>query len=216
MDLLNIILSFGGAYLLGSIPTSVWFGKNFYGVDVRDFGSKNPGATNTFRVLGRGSGSFVLGIDIIKGYVAATLGSLLFIIGAIPMDQLELFKLVLGLTAVFGHIFSLFLGFKGGKGVATLLGVVLGITPMVALISILIFLLVLLISKYVSLGSILGTLSFPILLLSVPEFQPDNNLLVYFGFALFGLIVFTHRKNIQRLLKGTESKTYVFPTRKQD
>ena len=115
------------AYLIGSIPSAVWFGKIFHGIDVREHGSGNPGATNTFRVLGKKAGSIVLLFDIAKGLLATSLAITLLRLGVINEENLILAKLIFGIIAVFGHIFSVFLKFKGGKGVATLFGMMIGI-----------------------------------------------------------------------------------------
>jgi acyl phosphate:glycerol-3-phosphate acyltransferase len=203
------IAAFVIAYLLGAIPTAVWFGKLAFGTDVRQHGSGNSGATNTFRVLGKGPGSFVLFFDILKGFLAAMLAVVLVRYAAIPDEQLVTYQLLLGLTAVLGHIYSVYLRFKGGKGVATLLGMMLAIHPWAALASLGVFIIVLLATRYVSLGSMLGALSFPLWLL-LPGFNlhPQGNppVLIAFGFVLAGLVFYTHRQNIQRLRSGTESK----------
>ena len=211
MNLLTII-SFGIlAYIIGSIPTSVWFGKHYFKIDLRDHGSGNPGATNTFRVLGKRAGTIVLLGDILKGALATTLAVALFRMEIIPAEDLIRFRLLFGLLAVLGHVFSLFLNFKGGKGVATLLGVTLAVAPESALISIAVFLAVVFLSKYVSLGSMIGTLAFPLTLITLPPLRPDDPILITYGFALTIVIIWTHRKNIIRLLKGQENKTYLLP-----
>ncbi len=209
MNIIWIILSVLAAYLIGAIPTAVWYGLRFYRVDVRHHGSGNAGATNTFRVLGKKAGSVVLFLDILKGATATSLAHLLVIGGAIPASHLVSFQLILGIAAVLGHIFPVYLNFKGGKGVAALLGMVLAIHPFVALLCIAIFLLVLIITKYVSLSSMLAALSFPFLLL-LPPFRTGSPLLLIFGFTMFALLVITHRKNIRRLIAGNESRTYLF------
>jgi len=210
MNIIWIVLSVVAAYLIGAIPTAVWYGLRFHAVDIRQHGSGNAGATNTFRVLGKKAGSIVLFFDILKGAFATSLAHLLAYAAVIPASQqLVSFQLILGITAVLGHIFSVYLNFKGGKGVATLLGMVLAIHPLVALICIGIFLIVLITTKYVSLSSIVATLSFPFLLL-LPPFKTGNALLLVFGFTMFALLVITHRKNIKRLLEGNENRTYLF------
>jgi glycerol-3-phosphate acyltransferase PlsY len=127
MDVLLIIAGFVMAYLLGSLPTSVWLGQAYFGIDVRDFGSGNAGATNTFRVLGRKAGIIVMLVDILKGWTATSLALLLYLMNVIPFDDLLMYKLLFGILSVIGHIFPIYVGFKGGKGVATLLGMVLAI-----------------------------------------------------------------------------------------
>ena len=200
------------AYLLGSLPSAVWLGQAYYGIDVRDFGSGNAGATNTFRVLGKKAGILVMALDIFKGLTAVTLATVWMQLGFIDESQIVLFKLIFGISAVVGHIFPIYVGFKGGKGVATLFGMVLGINPLVAGICVAVFMITLLISKYVSLSSILGTLTFPIMLL-ISDIEPNEPLLVIFGFTFFLVVLFTHKKNVQRILNGTENKAN-FPAKK--
>ena len=202
------------AFLLGSIPTAVWLGKSVYGVDVREHGSGNPGATNTFRVLGKRAGILVMLLDIIKGLLATSLAIPLMKMGFIGEANLIIFKIIFGIAAVFGHIFSVFLNFRGGKGVATLLGMMIAIDYEVSLICISIFILTLILTKYVSLASILSALAFPSILLFVPRFKTAEPLLVIFGFFLFIVIVWTHHKNIRRMIDGEERKTYLIPPRK--
>ncbi|MEJ8758522.1 glycerol-3-phosphate 1-O-acyltransferase PlsY [Pontibacter sp. H259] len=209
MNILLIAILFIAAYLIGSICTAVWLGKWYYGIDIRQHGSGNSGATNTFRVLGKKPGTIVMLIDIFKGWLATSMASLLVIFEAIPADNLIIFQLIMGMLAVVGHIFPVYEKFKGGKGVATLLGMMLAIQPEVALVCIVIFVVVLLLSKYVSLGSMIAALAFPMLLLLHPRFHPDNPILIIFGFILFAIVVITHRKNINRLIAGEESKANI-------
>ena len=144
------------AYILGSIPSAVWIGRVFYGIDVREYGSGNAGATNTFRVLGKKAGIPVMIIDILKGYAAVQLAT---IIGSyLPgTQQFVNFKLTLGVAALLGHIFPVLAGFRGGKGIATLLGIVSGVHPPAALICAGIFVITLLASNYVSLSSMISS-----------------------------------------------------------
>ena len=212
----EIIIAVGAilAYLIGSLPSAVWLGQAYYGIDVREFGSGNAGATNTFRVLGTKAGIFVMALDIFKGLTAVTLATVWMQLGFIPEAQIVLFKLVFGISAVLGHIFPIYIGFKGGKGVATLLGMVLGINPLVAAICIAVFMIVLLMTKYVSLGSILGTLTFPVMLM-ISNIEPNDLILKVFGFTFFMVVLFTHKKNVHRILNGTENKAN-FPPRKNN
>ncbi|OZI08877.1 acyl-phosphate glycerol 3-phosphate acyltransferase [Siphonobacter sp. BAB-5385] len=193
------------AYFLGSVPTSVWYGQAFFGIDVREHGSGNAGATNTFRTLGKKAGTIVLLIDVLKGWLAANLALILFYLNEITLDERVPMKLAFGIIAVIGHLFPVFASFKGGKGVATLLGMVLSIHPEAAGVCILVFILVMLSSRYISLSSIVATLAFPLMMV-FNLFGPEHNLLVIFGFILFGLIVYTHHKNIGRLLRGEEAR----------
>ena len=201
------------AYILGSIPTAVWLGKALYGIDVREHGSQNPGATNTFRVLGKKAGVMVMLGDIIKGMLAASLAIPLMKMGLVSESNLIITKIVFGIVAVFGHIFSVFLNFKGGKGVATLLGMMIAIQYEVALISVAIFIVTLLLSKYVSLASIVSAFAFPVVLWFVPRFKTTEPLLILFGFILFIVILWTHHKNIRRIIDGEERKTYLIRRR---
>ncbi len=207
-EIIGVVL----AYLLGSLPSSVWLGQAYHGIDVRNFGSGNAGATNTFRVLGKKAGILVMALDIFKGLTAVTLATVWMQLGLIAETQIVLFKLIFGISAVIGHIFPIYVGFKGGKGVATLLGMVLGLNPLVAGICVAIFLIALLVTKYVSLGSILGTLTFPVMLL-ITNIEPNDVILIIFGFTFFMVVLFTHKKNVRRILNGTENKTN-FPAKK--
>lgn len=197
------------AYLLGSIPTSVWVGRIWFGLDVREHGSGNAGATNTFRVLGKKAGIFVMLVDILKGLLAATVALILLRLGVIESEMLVLWKLILGIVAIVGHIFPVFADFRGGKGVATLAGMMMGVQWEITLICVFIFLITLILSNYVSVSSMVASLSFPLLVVLVPGFQQDNLILPIFGFVLFVAVVFTHRKNIKRLIRGDENKTYL-------
>ena len=198
-ELLLIVL----AYLIGSIPTALIVSKKFFGIDIRDYGSGNMGATNTFRVLGSKYGTLVMVIDILKGLVAASL------YGFIPFylhNELERtnFMIGLGLAAMLGHIFPLFAGFKGGKGVATLFGMILAVQPVIAVSCTGVFLLVLYLTRYVSLSSILAAVALPICVLWIW----NEHEILYRAFALVvaGMVVFTHQKNIGRILRGVESR----------
>jgi acyl phosphate:glycerol-3-phosphate acyltransferase len=197
------------AYLLGSIPSAIWYGEAYFGIDVRKYGSGNAGATNTFRVLGKRAGTIVLLIDVLKGWTATRLASLLFYVDIIEPSQLIGLKLLLGFVAILGHLYPVFVNFKGGKGVATSLGMILAIQPLSATVCIGIFLLVLLASNYVSLSSIVAALAFPLLLL-FGVFGHASPLLIGFGFVLFAVVAYTHQKNIARLLNGSESRVYLF------
>ena len=198
------------AYLLGSIPTAVWLGQAFYGVDVREYGSGNAGATNTFRVLGKKPGIVVMTIDILKGFTATKLAYLigLSVTGPKYSAQFVNYELALGVIAVMGHLFPIFAGFRGGKGVATLFGMVLAVNPWTALLCVSVFITVLLISKYVSLSSICAGFAFP--LGTVFVFQSSVKAEVLYSICVCVLILVTHQKNIERLLKGKESKVYLF------
>lgn len=198
------------AYLLGSIPTAVWLGQAFYGVDVREYGSGNAGATNTFRVLGKKPGIAVMLIDIFKGYTATQLAHFigLSVTGPHNSTQFVNYQLALGVIAVMGHLFPVFAGFRGGKGVATLFGMVLAVNFQAAMLCVLVFVVVLLVSKYVSLSSICAGFAFPIGIVFI--FHSSIKSEVLYGICVCILILVTHQKNLERLLKGKESKVYLF------
>ena len=195
------------AYLLGSIPTSVWIGKAYYNLDIRKHGSFNAGATNTFRVLGKKPGVIVLLIDVTKGSLSVLLPYFL-LDATIDNDRLVLIQILTAIMAVVGHVFPLFANFDGGKGVATSLGVIIGLHPPAALICFLAFLIVFIISKYVSLGAIVASFLFPVLINLV--FHVDSFWLRLFSVILGVLVIITHKKNIVRILKGDESKMNLF------
>lgn len=204
------------AYLFGSIPTAVWFGQAFYGVDVREYGSGNAGATNTFRVLGKKAGSIVMFVDIFKGWTATNLPYLLdaTIVGNHDAPQFVNVQLALGVIAVLGHLFPIFAGFRGGKGVATLFGMVLAIHWPAALVCVSVFIVVLLVTHYVSLSSIMAGFAFPFSVAFI--FKTTVPSILLYGIAICALILVTHQKNIERLLKGKESKIYLFKKKTQD
>ena len=210
MEILFIILLAIIAYLLGSMPSSIWAGKAYFGIDVREHGSGNAGATNTFRVLGKQVGIIVLFLDIVKGVTAASLVHYLPFVQP-GTDWFINLQLLFGLMAVVGHIFPIFEDFRGGKGIATLFGMLIGIHYMLALSIMALFVVVLLLTKYVSLSSILAAVSFPILTIFV--FKRDEPLFIAFGVAAAVMVVLTHKKNISRLLNGEESKAKLFKSK---
>jgi glycerol-3-phosphate acyltransferase PlsY len=204
---MSISIIIGGivvAYLLGSIPTAVWVGKLFYRIDVREHGSGNAGATNTFRVLGVKAGIPVLLFDIIKGWLAVQVSFCVQPYLLLSNDDYISFQLALGIASLLGHIFPIYVGFRGGKGVATLLGLVIAVHPWSALVAIIIFLISLFSTKYVSLSSMIAGLSFPVLIIVV--FETTTISLVIFSMVIAVLLLFTHQKNIERLLAREESK----------
>jgi len=191
------------AYLTGAFPSAVWVGKTFYKIDVREFGSGNAGATNTFRVLGKKAGIPVLIMDIFKGWLSVNYISFLT---NIPQSAEAVFEtqLAFGIAAVIGHLFPVYTGFRGGKGIATLLGLLIGLHADAALYSILVFVVVFLISKYVSLGSIIASVAFPVFVILI--LGSTNVSLNLFAFFVPILSLITHQKNIERLLRGEETK----------
>ena len=210
----TIILIF--AYLLGSIPSSVWIGKSFYGKDVRDFGSKNAGATNTFRVLGKTAGWIVLTMDVLKGFFASSLVYVLMKWSGLRFDNADRVNLMLGLgfAAVIGHLLPVFAGFRGGKGIATLSGMIIALNYQLTLIALALFLITLFLTRFVSMSSIIAGISVPVLFVSVfgldhPEYRQPT--VVFFTISIAVLVVYTHRKNIIRLIHGNESKAKLLP-----
>ena len=200
----EIILFVLLAYLTGAFPSAVWVGKTFYNIDVREYGSGNAGATNTFRVLGKGAGIPVLLMDIFKGWLSVRYVDFISNADALSPELFFENKLAFGIAAVIGHLFPIYTGFRGGKGIATMLGLLIGLQPLAALFSFIVFIVVLLISKYVSLGSIIASFVFPIfVVLVLGSINPSLNL-----FAIFVpiLSLITHQKNIERLVRGEETK----------
>ena len=196
-----LVVIFPAAYLLGSIPTSVWLGKALKGVDLREQGSGNAGATNAFRVLGKPIGIAVLLFDIAKGFLAVSLLHLQSEINS-GSEAWMLLKIGLGLLAVLGHIFPVFAGFKGGKGVATLTGVALAIHPLAALSAMGIYLLVFLLTRISALGSLLAVLTYPVWINWI--YRTESLAIRLFSLAVLVLVLITHRSNILRLVRGEE------------
>ncbi len=202
MDTLLIIAIIAAAYLIGSIPTAVWVGKIFFNIDIREHGSKNAGATNTIRVLGVKAGLPVFFIDVLKGVFAVNLAT--FIDISQSSELIILIQLALGFAALLGHIFPIFAQFRGGKGVATLAGVVLALHPFATATAFGIFVLVVILTRYVSLGSMIAGLSFPFIIEFL--FNNSSHTLLTFSIIVAILLIVTHIKNIKRLVKGEESR----------
>ena len=198
--------------MIGSIPTAVWVSQRYFGFDIREYGSGNAGATNSYRVLGSKWGTTILLLDMLKGMAAVQLAFLLpeYLDSEWRMDNLQT---CLGLAAVLGHIFPIWAEFRGGKGVATLFGMVLGISPWTAVSCVGVFLLVLYLTRFVSLSSILASIAFPIFILVV--FNVENPLYRVFAISVALLVLLTHQKNIGRLLRGDESKVPIMKYRDQ-
>jgi len=198
------------AYCIGSIPTAVWVSRYFFGIDIRDYGSGNAGATNVYRTLGSKWGTIVMIIDMLKGVVATSL--YLFIpYYAVPGLERTNFMIALGIASVIGHVFPIWANFKGGKGVATLFGMALAIQPVVALASVGVFILVLYLTRFVSLSSILAGVAFMVFILFI--FDEHERWYRVFAVSVALLVVITHQKNISRLIKGTESKVPILKHR---
>lgn len=211
----EIILFVLLAYVTGAFPSAVWVGKTFYKTDVREYGSGNAGATNTFRVLGKGAGIPVLFMDIFKGWLAVYY---VHFISNVTELSPELFfenQLAFGIAAVIGHLFPVYTGFRGGKGIATLLGLLVGLNPIAAIVSIIVFVIVFLISKYVSLGSILASVVFPVVVFFILDQEDVNSSLELFSIFVPILTLITHQKNIERLIRGEETKV-IFGKNKND
>lgn len=201
----NIVFILVTAYLLGSIPTSVWMGRAFKGVDLREHGSGNAGATNAFRVLGKGIGTAVLLLDMLKGFLAVNMALLQNEIS--PGSEVWMvLRIGLGLVAVTGHIFPLFAGFRGGKGVATVTGVALALHPFGALAAMGVYLLVFLLTRISALGSLLAVLTYPVWIIWV--FRSEYLAIRIFSMVVLVLVLITHRSNILRLVRGEEKSLF--------
>jgi acyl phosphate:glycerol-3-phosphate acyltransferase len=206
-----IILS----YLIGSIPTSIIISKAAKGIDIREHGSGNAGGTNVMRILGWKHGVLVILLDALKGILAVIVvarlhyGSMPFE-NATPFDDFTLVQIIAGVAAVIGHIWTVFAGFKGGKGIATALGMLLMIVTVDMLIAVGVFILVITFSRYVSLASLAGAVAVPLALIVRENIFnvdiPNYNTLLPFLIFVALLVIFTHRKNVIRLLNGNESK----------
>ncbi|HNQ61259.1 MAG TPA: glycerol-3-phosphate 1-O-acyltransferase PlsY [Bacteroidia bacterium] len=190
------------AYLVGSIPSAVWVGRRFYNIDVREYGSGNAGATNTFRVLGKKPGLAVLLMDILKGFLAVKLA---YIVGDYSSDSPEFidFELALAVCGLMGHIFPVYVGFRGGKGIATMLGILIGVHPQAALFCAIVFAVTLLLSGYISLSSMMAGITFPIVIM---VFYSTNSSINIFSLAVAVIILVTHQRNIERLISKEESR----------
>jgi len=195
------------SYLVGSIPTSIIVGKILRGIDIREYGSGNAGATNTFRVLGWKAGVFVIAVDIGKGVFATLVISKLNLTG-VPLLASTLLQITAGVSAVCGHIWTVFAGFRGGKGVSTAAGMIIALYPIAFLICIAIFTIVLFTTRYVSVSSMIAAVSLPIVFVVLQQIghQPVSSPLLVLSLIMAGLIIFTHRANIRRLLNGTENR----------
>lgn len=199
--MLSIVLGATMAYLLGSIPSGLWIGRKFFQIDIRQHGSGNLGATNSFRILGKKAGTIVLLMDLLKGSISVLLLK--------QMDLHGISPLIIALFAVMGHTYPLFANFKGGKAVATFAGVILAYQPVLFLIGLGIFILTLAISKMVSFTSML-TISIGVLL----SLYFHDIVLTIIALLADIFIIYRHRTNIQRILNGTEPKVDIFKWKK--
>jgi glycerol-3-phosphate acyltransferase PlsY len=203
MNIPFIILAVIGGYLLGSISTAVWVGKIFHGMDVREHGSGNAGATNVIRVLGWKTGIPVMIIDVAKGWFAASL-PVIFTLAEKGSGTLTTLQIITGMAAIIGHVYPLFAGFRGGKGVGTTFGVLLALSPLLTLTCMGVFLAVLFITGYVSVSSMSAGIAFPVLLFAI--FNTPSVVFKVFSVVVAIALIVTHRTNIKRLLKGEENK----------
>lgn len=203
------------SYLVGSIPTSIIVSKLTRGIDIRDYGSGNAGGTNVMRVLGWKQGVLVIVLDALKGVLAVIViarlhyGSMPFA-NETPFDDFTLIQIIAGIAAVIGHVWTVFAGFRGGKGIATSLGMLLMITTVDMLVAVGVFIVVVSVSRYVSLGSIIAAIAVPLtLIIRENVFNvniPNYNTLLPFVILVSLLVIFTHRKNVVRLINGNEHK----------
>lgn len=201
MPVLSYVIVAVAAYLLGSIPTGFLMARA-RGIDIRAVGSGNIGATNAMRVLGKPVGIFVLLVDCAKGFAAVWLGSLLSTMLGVPGTEMETHCVVAGVFAVLGHNYPCWLRFKGGKGIATSAGVYLALAPAALGMGLAAFVLTVVVTRYVSVASIVGAVALPIAV----WFTRDNWILRIVTIALGVMAILKHRKNIQRLMAGTENR----------
>jgi len=205
--MLWIITAVTVSYILGSIPTAYIFGRLIKGIDIRKFGSGNVGATNALRVLGRGAGIVVLLLDILKGFLAVTFLGNIFSLKITVLSQ-EFLGVLLGVACILGHNWTVFLRFKGGKGIATTLGVLVGLAcgitglRIALLLLVLTWLTVFLVSRIVSVASLLSALVLPLYLL----FLKQSHFLVWVSIILSLLIIWRHKSNLSRILRGKEPR----------
>jgi len=199
--ILHLVAAIFAAYLIGSIPFGYLAGRVLKGVDIRKHGSGNVGATNVFRVVGKLPGIAVLLLDILKGYIAVTILVVLFSRANLPVGE-NTFKILFGLACVLGHNWTIFLKFKGGKGVAATVGVLIGLAPAAIAAWAVIWFLVFIATRYVSLSSLAASVLAPLCALLFKE--PKESVILITALSI--LIIYRHRSNIKRLLKGEEPK----------
>ncbi|MGE5410400.1 MAG: glycerol-3-phosphate 1-O-acyltransferase PlsY [Clostridiales bacterium] len=217
MYLLLLILLL--SYLVGSIPTSIIVGKLVKGIDIRNYGSGNAGGTNVYRVLGWKYGILVILLDALKGALAVIFvarlhyGNIPFE-NATPFDDFTLIQIMAGVAAVIGHVWTIFAGFRGGKGIATALGMLMTIITVDMLVALAVFIVVVSLTKYISLGSILGAMSVPLILIIRENIFhvdiPGYNVVLPFTVVICILILYTHRSNLKRLISGKENRINLF------
>jgi glycerol-3-phosphate acyltransferase PlsY len=221
MYLLSLIIIL--SYLVGSIPTSIIISKIVKGIDIRNYGSGNAGGTNVFRVMGWKYGILTILLDAFKGAVAVIFvarlhyGNMPFQ-NLTPFDDFTLVQIIAGIAAVLGHVWTIFAGFRGGKGIATALGFLVTLITVDMLLALAVFFIVVSISKYISLGSILASISVPLILIIRENIFGANiqgyNIILPFTIGIVFLIIYTHRKNVIRLIAGTENQINLFKKKK--
>lgn len=208
------------SYLVGSIPTSIIVARWRRGIDIRQHGSGNAGGTNVIRVLGWRMGVFVILMDMAKGLFATIVVARLMygpvpFTNLTPFDDFTVVQIIAGCAAILGHVWTVFAGFRGGKGIATAAGMLLGVAPIEVAVSFGVFALVFLITHYVSLGSLSAAVAFPLTMFFRENVfmadVPGYNTLIFFSLGISVLIIYTHRANIRRLLRGTENKIQRIP-----
>tara|TARA_B100001059_G_C17762703_1_gene543779 strand:+ start:409 stop:1041 length:633 start_codon:yes stop_codon:yes gene_type:complete len=200
----DIIILLILSYLTGAFPSAVWYGRTFYNVDVREYGSGNAGATNTFRVLGKNAGIPVLFMDVFKGWLSVNYIFLINSSNAFSPELLFENQLAFGIAAVIGHLFPIYTGFRGGKGIATMLGLLIGLQPYAAFFSLIVFVIILFVFRYVSLASMIASLAFPFFVMII--LSSTNEPLNLFAIFVPILSLITHQKNIERLIRKEETK----------
>ncbi len=223
--MINLFIVILLSYIVGSIPTSIMLSKWKHGFDIRTKGSGNAGGTNVFRVLGWKSGLLVTLIDIGKGVIATVIVARLFwdptlpFYNRTPFDDFTVIQIICGAAAVIGHIWTVFAGFRGGKGLATSSGMLIGLAPTEFAICIGVFFLVFLAWQYISLSSVAAAITFPLSMFVRQNIFGDEirsyNTLIYFAIAVAVLLLYSHRANIKRLLEGTEKKITSFSRDRQ-
>ncbi len=215
MDVFSLIVLIFISYLIGAIPSALIIGKLFKRIDIRNYGSGNLGSTNAFRVLGIPLGTLVQSVDIGKGLIVVLLVSKLFFYNLpfenlTPFDDITVLKIIAGVSAVIGHTFSVFVNFRGGKGINTALGMLISLAPIDVSISLGFFMVILLSSGYVSLGSIVASFLFPMIMFireNIFKVEINGyNTLIFFSIAISVLLIYNHRQNIKRLLQGKENR----------
>ncbi|MEO8209454.1 MAG: glycerol-3-phosphate 1-O-acyltransferase PlsY [bacterium] len=213
--MLNLIGIIVASYLIGSIPSALIVGKLFKKIDIRNYGSGNLGSTNAFRVLGVPLGILVQAMDISKGLIAVLVVTNFFyhnlpFTNYTPFDDITVLKIIAGMSAVLGHTFSVFANFKGGKGINTALGMLISLAPVDVGISVGFFIVTVLFSGYISLGSIVASFIFPVIMFTRENIFNVHiygyNTLIFFSIGVSVLLIYNHRENIKRLLYGNENR----------